>query len=34
MGEGVWIVGILRYSKKEFGDNKIGLYRDNGLSCF
>ena len=29
--EGLYLLDILR---QEFGDNKIGLYRDDGLSCF
>ena len=28
---GLYLLDILR---KEFGDNKIGSYRDDGLSCF
>ena len=28
---GLYLLDILR---KEFGDNKIGLHRDDGLSCF
>ena len=28
---GLYLLDILR---KEFGNNKIGLYRDDGLSCF
>ena len=28
---GLSVLDILR---KEFGDKKIGLYRDDGLSCF
>ena len=29
--KGLYLLDILR---KEFGDNKIGSYRDDGLSCF
>ena len=28
---GLYLLDILR---EEFGDNRIGLYRDDGLSCF
>ena len=28
---GLYLLDILG---KEFGDNKIGLFRDDGLSCF
>ena len=29
--ESLYLLDILR---KEFGDNKVGLYRDGRLSCF
>ena len=28
------LLGLLDILRKEFRDNKIRLYRDNGLSCF